>query len=50
LIKLTVLVLLQDITILPFGSKEDPVIHVPFVFICCFRFSCIFSTDIGGNR
>jgi hypothetical protein len=43
LIKLTVLVLLHDNTILQFESKEHPVIHVPFVFISCFRFSCIFS-------
>jgi hypothetical protein len=33
LIKLTVLVLLQDNTILPPGSKEHPMIPLPVVFI-----------------
>jgi hypothetical protein len=50
LTKLTVLVLLQEITILPTGSKEHPVIHLPLVFIFCSRFSCIFWTDICCDR
>jgi hypothetical protein len=40
----------QDNTILPTGSKEHPVIPLPLVFIFCFRFSCIFWTDIGCDR
>jgi hypothetical protein len=39
----------KENTILPAGSKEHPVISVPFVFIFCFRLSCIFSTDMGGD-
>jgi hypothetical protein len=46
----TMLALLQDNTILPFGGKEHPVIHFPCMFIFCFRFSCILSTDIRGDR
>jgi hypothetical protein len=40
----------QDNAILLSGSKEHPLIRIPFVFIFCFRFRCIFSTDIGGDR
>ena len=40
----------QDNTILLSGRKEHPLIFLPLMFIFCFRFSCILSTDIGGDR
>jgi hypothetical protein len=30
-------------------SKEQPLISLSLVFIVCIRFSCIFSTDMGGD-
>jgi hypothetical protein len=39
----------QENTILPSGNKEHPLMEIPFVFIFCFSFSCIFSTDMGGD-
>jgi hypothetical protein len=46
---LTVSELKQENTILPSGSKEHPPILVPLMFIFCFRLSCIFTTDMGGD-
>jgi hypothetical protein len=37
-------------TILPSERREHPMIFVLLMFIFCFSFNCIFSTDIGGDR
>jgi hypothetical protein len=38
------------VTILPSGRKEHPLTLLPFLYNFSFRLSCIFSTDIGGDR
>jgi hypothetical protein len=50
LIKLTALVWEQENTILPSESIEHPVMVFPLMFIFCFNFNCILSTDMGGDR
>jgi hypothetical protein len=45
----TILELQQENTILPPGSKEQPLIELLLVFMFCLILSCIFSTDMGGD-
>jgi hypothetical protein len=40
----------QYIAVQEKGSKQHPLILFPLIFIFCFSFSCMLSTDMSGDR